>query len=61
MNYLLNSSALYCLVYAGWLYNRQRRCKGDQFYKDEKSNYENADDVDLAILKAGLSSETIEA
>ena len=34
--------------------------KAIQFYRDAKANYENGDDLDVAILKAGHSSGTIE-
>ena len=44
------------------MYKRQAKegAKAIKFYKDAKANYENGDDVDVAILKAGHSSGTIE-
>ena len=46
-------------VPAGYIIAKEG-AKAIQFYKDAKANYENGDDVDVAILKAGHSSGTIE-
>ena len=46
-------------VPAGYIIAKEG-AKAIQFYKDAKPNYENGDDVDVAILKAGHSSGTIE-
>ena len=46
-------------VPAGYIIAKED-AKAIQFYKDAKANYENGDDVDVAILKAGHSSGTIE-
>ena len=54
-----------CTGGAGWFIPAgyiiaKEGAKAIQFYKDAKANYENGDDVDVAILKAGHSSGTIE-
>ena len=54
-----------CAGGAGWFIPAgyiiaKEGAKAIQFYKDAKANYENGDDVDVAILKAGHSSGTIE-
>ena len=46
-------------VPAGYIIAKEG-AKAIQFYKDAKENYENGDDLDVAILKAGHSSGTIE-
>ena len=54
-----------CTGGAGWFIPAgyiiaKEGAKAIQFYIDAKANYENGDDVDVAILKAGHSSGTIE-
>ena len=54
-----------CTGGAGWFVPAaytiaKEGAKAIQFYKDAKVNYENGDDLDMAILKPGHSSGKIE-
>ena len=55
----LNGGIGYWMIGAGYIMAKEG-AKAWQFYKDAKKNYENGDDVDVAILKAGHSSGTLD-